>query len=88
MHLSASDANHLSEVRLNASKTSSTRSKTLGSRYYLKAMNCPHHHKIFAAVPRSYRELPLRLAEYGTCYRYEQMRRAFRPDARALDANE
>ena len=41
-------------------------------RYYLKAMNCPHHHKIFAAVPRSYRELPLRLAEYGACYRYEQ----------------
>ena len=41
-------------------------------RYYLKAMNCPHHHKIFAATPRSYRELPLRLAEYGTCYRYEQ----------------
>jgi threonyl-tRNA synthetase len=41
-------------------------------RYYLKAMNCPHHHKIFAAVPRSYRDLPLRLAEYGTCYRYEQ----------------
>lgn len=41
-------------------------------RYYLKAMNCPHHHKIFGAVPRSYRELPLRLAEYGTCYRYEQ----------------
>ena len=44
----------------------------LGSRYYLKAMNCPHHHKIFGAVPRSYRELPLRLAEYGNCYRYEQ----------------
>src|SRR5882724_9513577 len=41
-------------------------------RYYLKAMNCPHHHKSFAAVPRSYRDLPLRLAEYGTCYRYEQ----------------
>ncbi|MEY5027210.1 MAG: threonine--tRNA ligase [Verrucomicrobiota bacterium] len=41
-------------------------------RYYLKAMNCPHHHKIFKAVPRSYRDLPLRLAEYGTCYRYEQ----------------
>lgn len=41
-------------------------------RYYLKAMNCPHHHKIFAAHPRSYRELPLRLAEYGCCYRYEQ----------------
>ena len=42
------------------------------NRYYLKAMNCPHHHKLFAAVPRSYRDLPLRLAEYGTCYRYEQ----------------
>ncbi len=41
-------------------------------RYYLKAMNCPHHHRIFAAEPRSYRDLPLRLAEYGTCYRYEQ----------------
>ena len=44
----------------------------LGARYYLKAMNCPHHHKLFGAVPRSYRDLPLRLAEYGTCYRYEQ----------------
>jgi threonyl-tRNA synthetase len=42
------------------------------SRYYLKAMNCPHHHKMFAALPRSYRDLPLRLAEYGTCHRYEQ----------------
>lgn len=41
-------------------------------RYYLKAMNCPHHHRIFAAEPRSYRDLPLRLAEYGCCYRYEQ----------------
>jgi threonyl-tRNA synthetase len=41
-------------------------------RYYLKAMNCPHHHKLFAAIPRSYRDLPLRFAEYGTCYRYEQ----------------
>jgi threonyl-tRNA synthetase len=42
------------------------------ARYYLKAMNCPHHHRIFAAEPRSYRALPLRLAEYGTNYRYEQ----------------
>jgi threonyl-tRNA synthetase len=41
-------------------------------RYYLKAMNCPHHHRIFSAEPRSYRDMPLRLAEYGTCYRYEQ----------------
>jgi threonyl-tRNA synthetase len=46
--------------------------ETVGSRYYLKAMNCPHHHRIFAAEPHSYRDLPLRLAEYGTCYRYEQ----------------
>ena len=45
---------------------------SLGERYYLKAMNCPHHHKLFAAVPHSYRDLPLRFAEYGTCYRYEQ----------------
>jgi threonyl-tRNA synthetase len=44
----------------------------LGEKYYLKAMNCPHHHRIFAAEPHSYRDLPLRLAEYGTCYRYEQ----------------
>jgi threonyl-tRNA synthetase len=43
-----------------------------GTKYYLKAMNCPHHHKIFAAEPRSYKDLPLRLAEYGTCYRFEQ----------------
>ena len=43
-----------------------------GVKYYLKAMNCPHHHKIFDAEPRSYKDLPLRLAEYGTCYRYEQ----------------
>src|SRR5438034_1676904 len=45
---------------------------TPASLYYLKAMNCPHHHKLFAAVPRSYRDLPLRFAEYGTCYRYEK----------------
>lgn len=43
-----------------------------GTKYYLKAMNCPHHHKIFAAEHKSYKDLPLRLAEYGTCYRYEQ----------------
>ena len=43
-----------------------------GVKYYLKSMNCPHHHKIFAAEPRSYKDLPYRLAEYGTCYRYEQ----------------
>lgn len=43
-----------------------------GEKYYLKAMNCPHHHKIFATLNPSYRDLPIRLAEYGTCYRYEQ----------------
>ncbi len=43
-----------------------------GVRYYIKPMNCPMHHKIFASLPRSYRDLPLRLAEYGTCYRYEK----------------
>jgi threonyl-tRNA synthetase len=43
-----------------------------GVRYYVKPMNCPFHHKIYASKPRSYRDLPLRLAEYGTCYRYEK----------------
>ncbi|MEO7307542.1 MAG: threonine--tRNA ligase [Ferruginibacter sp.] len=43
-----------------------------GERYYLKPMNCPHHHKIFDAEPKSYKDLPFRIAEYGTCYRYEQ----------------
>lgn len=42
-----------------------------GETYYLKAMNCPHHHKIYDAEPKSYRDLPIRLAEYGHCYRYE-----------------
>ncbi|MBX7058052.1 MAG: threonine--tRNA ligase [Leptospirales bacterium] len=41
------------------------------TRYYIKPMNCPFHHTIFADRPRSYRELPLRLAEYGLCHRYE-----------------
>jgi len=50
----------------------STEAIPAADRYYLKAMNCPHHHKIYAALPRSYRELPLRLAEYGYCHRYEQ----------------
>jgi len=42
-----------------------------GEEYYLRPMNCPHHHMIYKSRPRSYRDLPLRLAEYGTCYRYE-----------------
>jgi threonyl-tRNA synthetase len=42
-----------------------------GETYYLKAMNCPHHHKIYAATPKSYRDLPVRYGEYGHCYRYE-----------------
>lgn len=43
-----------------------------GEEYMLKPMNCPHHCEIFKSIPRSYRELPLRLAEFGTVYRYEQ----------------
>lgn len=43
-----------------------------GEEYFLKPMNCPHHCEIFASRPRSYKELPLRLAEFGTVYRYEQ----------------
>ncbi len=42
-----------------------------GERYVLKAMNCPHHHKIYGAEPKSYRDLPIRYAEYWHCYRYE-----------------
>jgi threonyl-tRNA synthetase len=68
---SSSDPGLLSEVRKRI-ESLEQEIEGLGSRYYLKAMNCPHHHKIFGAVPRSYRELPLRLAEYGNCYRYEQ----------------
>ena len=48
-----------------------------GTKYYVKPMNCPHHHKIFAAEPRSYRDMPVRLAEYGTCYRYEKSGQLF-----------
>ncbi len=43
-----------------------------GVRYYVKPMNCPLHHKLFGSRSRSYRELPVRFAEYGTCYRYEK----------------
>ena len=42
-----------------------------GDRFYLRPMNCPHHHQVYMARPRSYRELPLRLAEYGDVYRFE-----------------
>lgn len=60
-----------------------------GTKYYLKAMNCPHHHKIFAASPKSYKDLPLRLAEYGTCYRYEQSGELFGlMRVRALNMND
>ena len=63
----------LEQNKLDLVGISEERDKILSqNRYYLKAMNCPHHHRIFAAEPRSYRDLPLRLAEYGTNYRYEQ----------------
>lgn len=48
-----------------------------GTEYYVKPMNCPHHHKIYAASPKSYRDLPFRIAEYGTCYRYEKSGQLF-----------
>jgi len=48
-----------------------------GNEYYLKPMNCPHHHKIYSSLPRTYKELPIRLAEYGTCYRYEKSGQLF-----------
>ena len=43
-----------------------------GIDYYMKPMNCPYHHKIYANTPKSYRDLPYRISEYGTCYRYEK----------------
>ena len=52
-------------------KTSEEDGEVVKEVYILKPMNCPHHHKIFDAVPRSYRDLPVRLAEYGHCYRFE-----------------
>ncbi len=48
-----------------------------GTDYYVKPMNCPHHHKIYDSSKRSYRELPIRLSEYGTCYRYEKSGQLF-----------
>ena len=48
-----------------------------GNKYYLKPMNCPHHHKIYASSPRTYRDLPIKLTEYGTCYRYEKSGQLF-----------
>ena len=60
-----------------------------GGKYYLKAMNCPHHHKIYASRPKSYRDLPLRLAEYGTCYRHEKSGELFGlMRVRALNMND
>src|SRR6266540_2707018 len=62
----------LNDLALKAFWIEMMRASFKPERYYLKAMNCPHHHRIFAAQPRSHRDLPLRLAEYGTNYRYEQ----------------
>ena len=58
----------LMEVR---EKTEDGSGDTIKETYCLRPMNCPHHHKVFAARPRSYRDLPLRLAEYGQVYRFE-----------------
>ncbi|MFF4223822.1 threonine--tRNA ligase [Streptomyces abikoensis] len=43
-----------------------------GEKYYLKPMNCPHHHMVYKARPHSYRDLPYKIAEYGTVYRFER----------------
>ena len=59
-----------------------------GVRYYMKPMNCPFHHKIFDSKPRSYRDLPLRLGEYGTCYRFEKSGELLWSHAGALHADE
>ncbi len=48
-----------------------------GIEYYVKPMNCPHHHKVYASEPRSYKDLPIRFSEYGTCYRYEKSGQLF-----------
>ena len=48
-----------------------------GNKYYLKPMNCPHHHKIYSSLPRTYKDLPIRFSEYGTCYRYEKSGQLF-----------
>ena len=59
------------------------RSSKAGQDYYLKPMNCPHHIQIYKARSRSYRDLPVRLAEFGTVYRYEQSGELHGPDPRA-----
>ena len=56
----------------NAGRIKFVQDHGLAEEYLLKPMNCPHHIQIYAAQPRSYRDLPLRLAEFGTVYRYEQ----------------
>ena len=59
------------------------------TKYYLKAMNCPHHHQIYASEKRSYRDLPIRLAEYGMCYRYEKSGELFGlMRVRSMDMND
>jgi threonyl-tRNA synthetase len=69
----AGDVESLNRDSLHRAGSDSTNHESrITTKYYLKAMNCPHHHKLFAALPRSYRDLPLRLAEYGTDYRYEK----------------
>jgi threonyl-tRNA synthetase len=68
----AGDVESLHRESLNRRDSDVTNHELRITKYYLKAMNCPHHHKLFAAIPRSYRDLPLRFAEYGTDYRYEK----------------
>jgi threonyl-tRNA synthetase len=59
------------EVREHVSDAADGDRETIKEAYVLRPMNCPHHHKVYAAQPRSYRDLPLRFAEYGQVYRWE-----------------
>ena len=62
----------LSDEECSCSELSNLMSEGDIDGYMLKPMNCPHHIRIYASQPRSYRDLPLRLAEFGTVYRWEQ----------------
>lgn len=71
MQLEDEDLSVLQQAALKAKPEGEDWNLDLSGAYFLKPMNCPHHHKVYAARPRSYRNLPLRLAEYGFVYRYE-----------------
>jgi threonyl-tRNA synthetase len=71
MQLEDEDITVLQQAALKAKPPEEDWNLDLSGAYFLKPMNCPHHHRVYASRPRSYRQLPLRLAEYGHVYRYE-----------------